>query len=122
MPCPWLSLSSCLPPFSITALSCSKEATHHQKSQNPDPKSPRTQSPEAQGTWQVRGRAMNRALIPTMFFTSTQQGHHKGRTKKPLSPQHTGTVGDTRTSWGSAVKAVSGYQGFPHQDPLSQEP
>ena len=47
-----------------------------------------------------------------------RQGHHKGQTKKPECPAR-GAVGDSSVSWGWAVQALSGCQGFPYQDPLS---
>lgn len=50
-----------------------------------------------------------------MSPTVTQQRHYRVQIKKPLSPQHTETAGDSRVSWGWAIQAVSG---FPHRDAL----
>lgn len=47
-----------------------------------------------------------------MSPTHTQQGPHEGLIKRPLSPQRTETVGDSRVRWGWAVQTLSSYQGF----------
>lgn len=56
-------------------------------------------------------------MEPKSPASSTQQGHHKWQTKKPLGPQHTQQLGLLGPL--GLGNSASGYQGFPYQDPLS---